>query len=104
MSATASTPHEALPSYDITPEPLSTPTALCADLVDEVLPEADGSAAEAFDAYRSRLDAADAALRKVARTGDVDAFAAAFADFLNELRSSPEKSKLSTEGIVCPAR
>jgi hypothetical protein len=115
--------------------------ALCADLVDEVLPisgdkpnpspdeflsftdkidpvidrfdkkvnalevsEADRSAADAFDAYRSKLDAADAALMKVARTGDVDAFATAFTDFLNELRASPEKAELSTEGIVCPAR
>jgi hypothetical protein len=66
--------------------------------------EADRSADEAFDAYRSKLDAADAALRKVARTGDVDAFATAFNHFLNELRSSPEKTRLSAQGIVCSAR
>ena len=66
--------------------------------------EADRSAGAAFDAYRSMLDAEDAALRNLARTGDGRAFATAFQDFLNGLRSSLEKTRLSAEGINCPAR
>ncbi len=66
--------------------------------------QADRPAADAFEAYRSKVDDADAALRKVADAGDADAFDTAFADFLDELRSSPEKTTLSAEGIDCPAR
>lgn len=66
--------------------------------------KADRSAEDAFDAYRSMVDDANAALAEVARTGDIETFDAAFAAFLDELRVSPEKARLRAEGIECPAR
>ena len=66
--------------------------------------EADRPANAAFDAYRARVDAADAALKKTARAGDDRTFAAAFSSFLDDLRTAPESVKLNAVGISCPAR